>query len=155
MASNVDVIRGVYESFARGDVPGVLEALARNIRWTEAEGFPYAGTYTGPDAILENVFMRLGTEWDGYAAVPQEFVAQSDRVIALGHGETLDLGAIRIHAFPFNGEMPNVLAHSWNAYLLIGRESSIACTAARSCSSRIAARSRIAPAWCSHSKART
>ena len=84
MASNVDVIRGVYESFARGDVPGVLEVLAPNIRWTEADGFPYPGTYVGPAAVLENVFMKLGTEWDGFSAVPHEFVAQADRVVALG-----------------------------------------------------------------------
>ena len=49
----------------------MLGALAPDIRWTEAEGFPYGGTYVGPDAILQGVFMRLGTEWDGYAAVVQ------------------------------------------------------------------------------------
>jgi ketosteroid isomerase-like protein len=118
MARNLDVIRSVYESFARGDVPAVLEALAPNVRWTEAAGFPYAGTYTGPAAVLENVFMKLGTEWDGYAAVPQEFVAQADRVVALGtysgtykktgksfsapfaHAWTLDSGrVVRFHQY--------------------------------------------------------
>jgi uncharacterized protein len=84
MADNLSIIRGVYDSFAHGDVPAVLGAFASEIHWTEAEGFPYGGIYTGPGEILENVFMRLGTEWDGFAAVPHDFVVQGDRVVALG-----------------------------------------------------------------------
>jgi len=30
------------------------------------------------------VFMKLGGEWNGYAAVPGEFVAEGDTVVALG-----------------------------------------------------------------------
>ncbi|MBI1852020.1 MAG: nuclear transport factor 2 family protein [Planctomycetes bacterium] len=84
MADNLETIRGAYEAFARGDVAAALAVLAPDASWTEAEGFPYAGTYVGPDAILKGVFMRLGTEWEGYAAVPHEFVAQRDTVVSLG-----------------------------------------------------------------------
>ena len=38
----------------------------------------------GPDAVLQNVFMRLGTEWDGFAVVPREIVAEGETVVALG-----------------------------------------------------------------------
>jgi uncharacterized protein len=38
MASNVEIVRGMYEGFARGDVDAVLGALDPNIEWTEAEG---------------------------------------------------------------------------------------------------------------------
>ncbi len=62
--SNVATIKGVYDAFARGDVPAILGMMDPNISWTEAEGFPYAGTYSGPDAVLQGVFMPLGTEWD-------------------------------------------------------------------------------------------
>jgi ketosteroid isomerase-like protein len=82
--SNLDGVRGAYDAFARGDVPGVLGFLSDDIEWTEAEGFPYGGTYKGPNAVLEGVFMKLGTEWDGYAAVPIEFIDAGDNVIALG-----------------------------------------------------------------------
>ncbi len=81
---NSDIIRELYAAFANGDVPGVVEALDAEIRWTEAEGFPYGGTYVGPDAVLTNVFARLGSEWEGYAAVPHAFVAEGDTVVALG-----------------------------------------------------------------------
>ena len=84
MAGHSDTIANLYAAFARGDVATVLAAFAPNISWTDAEGFPYGGTYVGPDAVLQNVFARLGSEWDGYAAVPHEFVASNDTVVALG-----------------------------------------------------------------------
>ena len=84
MADNADTIRSLYAAFARGDIPAVLSALDPNVSWTEAAGFPYGGTYAGPDAVLQNVFMKLGTEWEDFAAVPQEFIADGDTVVALG-----------------------------------------------------------------------
>lgn len=84
MATSLETVRGAYEAFARGDIPAVLAVLAPTVSWTEAEGFPYGGTYTGPDAVLKGVFMRLGTEWEGWSAVPDEFIAQGDTVVALG-----------------------------------------------------------------------
>jgi len=84
MSVNSGVIRDLYDAFARGDVPGVLGAFDQDIRWTEAEGFPYGGTYVGPDAVLANVFAKLGSEWDGFSAVPHSFVAEGDTVVALG-----------------------------------------------------------------------
>jgi ketosteroid isomerase-like protein len=84
MSTNSDLIRGLYDAFAAGDVPGVLGVLDREVRWTEAEGFPYGGTYVGPEAVLTNVFARLGSEWDGFSAVPAEIVADGDTVVALG-----------------------------------------------------------------------
>jgi len=82
--SNTDTVRTTYDALARGDVPAVLGFLDPNIDWTEADGFPCAGTYHGPDAVLQNVIMKLGTEWDGFSAVPDDFVAEGDKVIALG-----------------------------------------------------------------------
>ena len=76
--SNLDKIKAVYDAFAKGDIPSVLATLSADVEWTEAEGFPYGGTYRGPKAVLEGVFMRLGSEWIGYAAVPHEFVDGGD-----------------------------------------------------------------------------
>ncbi|MFN0086461.1 MAG: nuclear transport factor 2 family protein [Blastocatellia bacterium] len=85
MASqNLETIQGAYAAFAKGDVPGVLGVLDAEVAWTEAEGFPYGGTYNGPNAVLEGVFMRLGTEWDGFAAVPAEFIDGGDKIVSLG-----------------------------------------------------------------------
>ncbi len=82
--SNINSVKSVYDAFAKGDVPGVLGFLSPDISWTEAEGFPTGGTYTGPDAVLKGVFMPLVTEWEGFAAVPDELIDGGDTVIALG-----------------------------------------------------------------------
>ena len=84
MKTNLDVIRGVYSAFAVGDIPSVLAILSPTVEWTEAEGGPYGGVSVGPQQVLENVFMKLGGEWDGYSAVPREFVAEGSTVVALG-----------------------------------------------------------------------
>lgn len=84
MGQNLDSLRSLYDAFAVGDVPAVLAVLDANIEWTEAEGFPYAGTYRGPDAVVQGVFMPLGTEWDGYSVVPSDFVDGGEKVVALG-----------------------------------------------------------------------
>lgn len=82
--SNLDSVKKVYQAFAAGDIFGVLGFLSSEIDWTEAEGFPLGGTYHGPKAVLEGVFMRLGSDWNGFAAVPDEFIDAGDIVIALG-----------------------------------------------------------------------
>ena len=82
--SELKKIKSVYDAFAKGDIPSVLATMSADIEWTEAEGFPYGGTYHGPKAVLENVFMRLGSEWIGFAAVPHEFVDGGDTIVAMG-----------------------------------------------------------------------
>ncbi len=83
--NNVELMKSFYQAFATGDIPGLLQSFDENIEWTEAEGFPYGGTYRGGDAILENVFMKLATEWDGYTVAPDEFLDTGECVVALGH----------------------------------------------------------------------
>ena len=82
--SNLNSVKAVYDAFATGDIPTVLGTLSPDIAWTEAEGFPYAGTYHGPRGVLDGVFMRLGAEWEGFAAVPDEFIDAGDTVVVLG-----------------------------------------------------------------------
>ena len=82
--NNGEIIKALYASFASGDVSGVLAAMDPMINWTEADGFLYGGTYIGPDAILENVFAKFATEWEGFSAVPGLFVEEGNTVVVLG-----------------------------------------------------------------------
>lgn len=82
--SNKDLVKGIYDAFAKGDVQAVLGAMDPMINWTEAEGFLYGGTYIGPDAVLANVFMKFATEWEGFSAVPGQFIEDGNTVVALG-----------------------------------------------------------------------
>ncbi len=36
------------------------------------------------DAVLENVFMRLGTEWDGFSVTPSEYIDGGNQVVSIG-----------------------------------------------------------------------
>jgi ketosteroid isomerase-like protein len=85
LMSNTEFMKNLYEAFAKGDVPTVLQSFDENIEWTEAEGFPYGGIYHGGNAIVENVFMKLATEWEGYTVTPDDFLEDGERVVALGH----------------------------------------------------------------------
>lgn len=82
--SNADIIRAHYEASDRGDLDGMLAPLAAEVRWTEAAGFPYAGTYVGADAIVENVFTRLQDDWDDYTLAVDQVIDGGDTVIGIG-----------------------------------------------------------------------
>ncbi|MFG1351555.1 nuclear transport factor 2 family protein [Xanthobacter autotrophicus] len=84
MGANLELIRATYKGTSEENGRNLLAALAPDASWTEAEGFPYAGTYVGPDAIIAGVFRRLGTEWTGYRAEVHTFLEDGDRVAAFG-----------------------------------------------------------------------
>jgi uncharacterized protein len=83
---NVEILRGMYDAFARGDVESVLGRMDEDVVWNEAENSPYAdgNPYLGPQAVLEGVFARLGTEWEGFTVAPEELLDAGERVVALG-----------------------------------------------------------------------
>ncbi|MBX9749189.1 MAG: nuclear transport factor 2 family protein [Roseococcus sp.] len=84
MGANLDLIRATYEGSSEENGRNLLAALAPDAEWTEAEGFPYAGTYVGAAAIIAGVFQRLGSEWIGYRAEVHTFLEDGDRVAAFG-----------------------------------------------------------------------
>ncbi|MDM7923464.1 MAG: nuclear transport factor 2 family protein [Pyrinomonadaceae bacterium] len=105
--SDKAVVQGLYDSFATGNVPAVIGAFSPDIEWTEAEGFMYGGTYSGPNAVLENVFMKLGTEWEGFSAVPSKIIDGGDgNVAAFGSYSGKYLATGKSMSVPF--------AHEWS-----------------------------------------
>lgn len=84
---NVSLLKNLYEAFGRGDVPAVLGAMSPQMKWHEAEGNPYMPSgeaWVGPDAVLTNLFMKLGTEWDGFTVHPKSFYGAGNSVIVEG-----------------------------------------------------------------------
>ncbi|QQS34018.1 MAG: nuclear transport factor 2 family protein [Acidobacteriota bacterium] len=104
--TNGEIIKGLYDAFATGDVAAVLGAFDPNIEWTEAAGFMYAGTYSGPDGVLANVFMRLATEWEGFAAVP-------DKVVDGGDGNVISTGTYSGKYLKTGNSTKVPFAHEW------------------------------------------
>ena len=84
MKTPLEIIRATYEGASEENGRNLLAALAPDATWTEAAGFPYAGTYTGPQAIIANVFHRLANEWIDYRAQVHSYLADGDRVAAFG-----------------------------------------------------------------------
>jgi ketosteroid isomerase-like protein len=104
---NVELVRSIYAAFAAGDVPGVVARMAPDMVWNEAENFPYAdgNPYRGPDAIFGGVFARIGSEWDGFAALPEEYLDAGGTVVVLGRYR----GTCKATGRPFDAQM----AHVW------------------------------------------
>ncbi|MDL9980221.1 nuclear transport factor 2 family protein [Microbacterium candidum] len=82
--SNADIIRAHYAASDRGDLAGMVADFADDVSWTEAAGFPLAGTYTGPQGVIDNVFRKLGEDWDGYTVAIDDVVDGGDTVVGIG-----------------------------------------------------------------------
>lgn len=80
MSQNLDIVKSTYEQ----GPPALLAALAPDVEWTEAAGFPYGGTYRGADEIVRNVFARLGSEWEGFRPDVENFYDAGDTIIVTG-----------------------------------------------------------------------
>ena len=81
---NVGLLKSLYDAFGRGEIPTVLGAMSPDIRWSQAEGNPYRPSgeaWVGPDTVLNNLFMRLGAEWDGFSVHPKSFYGAGKNVI--------------------------------------------------------------------------
>ena len=99
--NNKKIIQHLYQNFAAGDVAAVTAGFADDIVWTEADGFPLAGTYVGSQAVVENVFMRLGEFSDNWGVQVDRYIADGDTVVADGkytwnHKETGAPCAVRM-----------------------------------------------------------
>lgn len=83
--TNLEIIKSTYESqTSEENAKNLAKYLDKNVAWTEAKGFLYAGTYIGLEAIIENVFKRLSTEWIDYKIKIEDYLAANDKVIAYG-----------------------------------------------------------------------
>jgi uncharacterized protein len=86
MSQETELVRSVYDAFAKGDAGYVVGLFSPEIVWNEAENFVYAdrNPYVGPQAVAAGVFMRLATEWDGFAVALDEIIGSGETVIARG-----------------------------------------------------------------------
>ena len=92
---NKRVVQAIFEAFGRGDVPGVLSHLSEGVTWKAPgpEAVPYFGDRSGHAGATE-FFVQLGTSVDFEQFEPGVFVAEGDRVVALGreHGKVRGTG---------------------------------------------------------------
>lgn len=83
--TNLEIIKSTYEGkTSEENGKNLAKYVAEDISWTEAKGFPYAGTYIGLENVTKNVFSRLGSEWIDYKFTPEDYVSSDDKVVAYG-----------------------------------------------------------------------
>jgi ketosteroid isomerase-like protein len=84
---NVQVLKDIYAAFGRGYIPTILDAISNDAQIHHAgsaDTVPRGSrTYTGP-AEWEQFFRDLGATLDPEAFDAQTYVAEGERVVALG-----------------------------------------------------------------------
>lgn len=58
--------------------------VSETVEWTERAGFPCAGTWVGPQAVIDNVFKVLGSTWKDYRFVLEHLVDGGNAIIGIG-----------------------------------------------------------------------
>ena len=83
--TNLEIIKSTYEGkTSEENGKNLAKYVAEDISWTEAKGFPYAGTYIGLESVTKNIFSRLGSEWIDYKFTPEDYVTSNGKVVAYG-----------------------------------------------------------------------
>ncbi|HEX3558157.1 MAG TPA: nuclear transport factor 2 family protein [Pyrinomonadaceae bacterium] len=82
---NLRVVQQAYENFKTGSVEALLGQLSDDVDWRlpETEGVPFAGARRGQAQVAE-FFSTLADAQATLRFEPREFVAQGDKVVALG-----------------------------------------------------------------------
>ena len=81
----IDVIQSFYDAIAAGNATAVLSLLHDDLRWTEAEGFPYySGTWRQPQEVIDKLLIPLARDWTSFTAKADDFITDGQRVISLG-----------------------------------------------------------------------
>lgn len=109
--SSVEAARKFYEDFASGDIEAVLGSFDPDIEWREAEGNPYQpdGTpFRGPQEILEKLFVRIATEWDGFTVTPRIFHEGRNGVVVV---EARYTGSFKPTGRPLDAEVCHLLTY--------------------------------------------
>lgn len=84
--TNIDLVKQGYDAFAKGDIPRLLGYFAQDIEWTlpEVEGIAFTGKRRGLSQVAEFFKLMDGAQ-DTREFLADEYIAQGDRVVVLGH----------------------------------------------------------------------
>lgn len=83
---NIAYVEGLYQAFARRDIPSILAALSPTVEWGEPSNpyNPAGGTRHGHQGFLE--WSRIGNESEEVLALePREFLANLSSVAVVGY----------------------------------------------------------------------
>jgi ketosteroid isomerase-like protein len=83
---NISVIQKIYAAFKRGDIPFILNAVTEDIDWQMfgLKELPHTGPHRGRDQVAR-FLEEVAAETDIQKFEPREYIAQGDKVVALGY----------------------------------------------------------------------
>jgi ketosteroid isomerase-like protein len=84
MQCNYDIVQDHYTASARQDIAAMFAHVSETVEWTEMAGFPCAGTWVGPQAVIDNVFKVLGSAWENYRFSLEHLVDGGDTIVGIG-----------------------------------------------------------------------
>ena len=103
-AQNTSVVKDAYAAFGRGDITTLLGYMADDVQWQPVIGtakqVPFSGERTGKVSVAE-FFRQVAESEDFEQFEPREFVAQGDKVVAIGHYRAKTRATSKIFDSPF------------------------------------------------------
>ena len=106
--SNLQIAKGMYESFARGDVASVLAACDPAVEWSAAEGHPYqmdGSAWHGPQSVVDKGFSREGQDWENFSIKIARLHETEDHVVMEGRYT----GSYRSTGAPLDAQVCHIL----------------------------------------------
>ena len=76
----IAVAQAGYEAFRKEDMAAWADTQAADVIWTVPKGFPYAGTYIGPESVIANVFTPISAMWPDFQVEAMEYHASGNTV---------------------------------------------------------------------------
>jgi len=80
--ANVELVRGVYDAFARRDIASVFELFADDVAIDQSPEVPWGGAYRGRDEALR--FFATLTQHITSRVVLERCIDAGDHVVAIG-----------------------------------------------------------------------
>jgi ketosteroid isomerase-like protein len=83
---NTELVKRGYEAYGQGDIQRLLGLFSPDIVWElpEVEGIPFMGKRHSVEQVAD-FFQLLGDLQEAHEFVADEFIAQGDTVVVLGH----------------------------------------------------------------------
>jgi len=106
---NVEIVRSIYERWARGDFRGGVELYDPNVLLVLRPEFPEAGVYRGLDEIGSYMRKDFLKDFDNAAIIGEEFLDAGDSVVvrvnqqAIGPGSRAPVGMRYYQLWTFRG----------------------------------------------------
>ena len=84
--TNVKLIQQAYQNINTGDISSFLNVVAENVLWIvpDMANVPFAGTWQGREQV-GHFFRRTAEVQEVVEFEPEEFIAQREKVVVLGH----------------------------------------------------------------------